>query len=337
MTQAAEDTEQYAMEHDNAPDGQSDVPKPSQDINVEARSNETEIEIDVVDDTPKVDQGRQPLPDSVKREALADDMEDYSSKVQERMNQLKKAFHDKRRESEAKDRIIEENTNATRYYMQQAQHLQAQQQQERQAYMQQANRRAELEMQTAQKEYQNAFDEGDAEAVSEAQKKMNDAGQFQTRLNEYGASLPTAQQQQQQQQQQVAQAQQQQYTQTQRPQATLDEATASWVNNNAWFGPTGDHEMTSTAMGIHEELVEDGFREGSPEYFKRIDARIRTRYPEKFGNRRSRPSTVVAPAGRHPQGKKVVLTETQVQVARDLGITTQQYANGVAKMQRGNS
>lgn len=330
----AQAQEQFVMEHG---DEDSVLPELAEPIEIETKDNETVIdtEIEIVDDTPPADQGRQALPVEVRDTALEDDMEGHSTKVQERINQLKKAYHDMRRDNEAKDRLIEENTNATQYYMGRTQQLQQQQAQERQAYMNQASRRAELEMEQATSEYQEAFDEGDAEAVAKAQVRMNDAGRFQGELSQYTAQQQRAQPRPQ--QQAVAQPQQQQYTQKQQPQVALDPDTQDWVTKNKWFGPGGDHEMTATAMGLHEEMEVEGFRPGSPEYFKRIDARMRTRFPEKFGQQQQRPSTVVAPAGRTPQGRKVVLTETQVRLAKSLGLTPQQYANGVAKMNRGNS
>lgn len=315
-------TQEAAVEEFVVDQGDGDPEAILPETEIEPREGDMEIVIE--DDTPEVDQGRDPLP----REALddlelEDDAKNYSKNVQSRMNKLKKAYHDERREKESMQRELEESTNATRYFMSESQKKDM-------AFAQQATIAVNYEMEKARESYQEAFDDGDAEAVSKAQQQMNQIGIRKDKLDRYNQQNPQGQQRQ-----PIAKPQQQAYAQQQKP-PKLDEATESWVGNNKWFGPKGDHEMTSTAMGIHEELVDDGFREGSPEYFKRIDARMRTRFPEKFGGHQQ-PSTVVVPSSRQLAGKKVVLTETQVKVARDLGITLQQYANGVAKMQRGNS
>jgi hypothetical protein len=49
-----------------------------------------------------------------------------------------------------------------------------------------------------------------------------------------------------------------------------------------------------------------------------------------------KPSTVVAPATRSSSTKKIQLTSTQVALARKLGITPQQYAVELAKLEKQN-
>ena len=85
------------------------------------------------------------------------------------------------------------------------------------------------------------------------------------------------------------------------------------MRENPWFGQ--DKEMTSFAYGLHEKLVfPDHFDGGAP---ADVEA------PRK---------SVVAPAtraGKTP--RKVTLNNTQVDLAKKLGITVEQYANQVAK------
>ena len=59
------------------------------------------VEIEVVDDTPPEDRGREPLPENIKKELEEDDLEEYSEKVKKRLSQMKKVWHDERREKEA--------------------------------------------------------------------------------------------------------------------------------------------------------------------------------------------------------------------------------------------
>ena len=74
--------------------------KPAQD--------ELDFEIEEEDDTPKADRGRDPLPKEVVEELEQDELTDYSERVKQRMAQLKKVWHDERREKEAADRERQE-------------------------------------------------------------------------------------------------------------------------------------------------------------------------------------------------------------------------------------
>jgi spermidine synthase len=98
--------------------------------------------------------------------------------------------------------------------------------------------------------------------------------------------------------------------------------------------------MTSLALGLHEKLKKEGVVVSSPEYYKRIDNTMRQRFPEKFetdqetkSERSTRPSTVVAPATRSTSSKKIRLTTSQLSIAKKLGLTNEQYAQAVIKME----
>jgi hypothetical protein len=89
--------------------------------------------------------------------------------------------------------------------------------------------------------------------------------------------------------------------------------------------------MTGFALGLHDELVASGYSATSDEYYERIDARMREVFPDKFEDAEPKRKTqVVAPATRSTAPKKVTLTKTQVQLAKRLGLTPQQYAKQVA-------
>jgi len=60
-----------------------------------------DVDIEVVDDTPEEDRGREPLPKHVVDELEADELEEYSDKVKVRLKQMKKVWHDERRAKEA--------------------------------------------------------------------------------------------------------------------------------------------------------------------------------------------------------------------------------------------
>jgi hypothetical protein len=70
-----------------------------------------EIELEIEDDTPEEDRGREPLPKDLVEELEADELEDYSDKVKTRLKQMKKVYHDERRAKETADRERQEAVN----------------------------------------------------------------------------------------------------------------------------------------------------------------------------------------------------------------------------------
>ena len=132
----------------------------------------------------------------------------------------------------------------------------------------------------------------------------------------------------------------------QQPQAVQpDEKTLRWQAKNQWFGSDGFEEVTSFALGLHQKLVNSGVDPRSDEYFSQIDTRVKSKFPEVFGeyeeparNRDAprKPAAVAAPATRSSGVKKVQLTTTQLALAKKYGLTPQQYAAEVAKLERNN-
>jgi hypothetical protein len=109
--------------------------------------------------------------------------------------------------------------------------------------------------------------------------------------------------------------------------------------------------MTSLALGLHEKLVRSGVPVGSEEYYKRIDDRMRKLFPENFEEsseadveveaepQKAKPKAspqVVAPASRSTSPKKIRLTKTQVALANKLGLTPEQYARELTKLEARN-
>ena len=97
--------------------------------------------------------------------------------------------------------------------------------------------------------------------------------------------------------------------------------------------------MTGMALAVHEQLKEEGVALSSKEYYRRIDETMRKRFPEKFESdkpeetRGTKPSTVVAPASRSTSSKRVRLTQSQMNIAKKLNLTPEQYAQAVLKLE----
>jgi hypothetical protein len=102
--------------------------------------------------------------------------------------------------------------------------------------------------------------------------------------------------------------------------------------------------MTATALGIHEDLRDRGVAIGSEEYYAALDKTMRKRFSDYFSDQgsdeakprgdspKAKPATVVAPATRTTAPKRVRLTQSQVAIAKKLGITPEQYVREVLKL-----
>ena len=296
-----------------------------------ANPAETEIEIEIVDDTPERDRGRKPLDKEV-ADPTDDEIENYSEGVKKRIKELTHARHDERR---AKESLLREKQELERLAQQMhaennrlKQHVNAGSKQ----YVESVKQLADSDVEKAKKALKEANESFDTEAIISAQEALMDAKmRAQAAKNFRPTSLQVDET--------PVQTQQNQET---RP--TVDEKTLRWQAKNQWFGQSGFEELTSFALGLHQKLVNSGIDARSDEYYERIDARMKSTFPEVFGGEDKpksgdssrKPSTVVAPATRSSGARKVQLTTTQVALAKKFGLTPQQYAAELAKMEKSN-
>ncbi|NBP04465.1 MAG: hypothetical protein EBU90_31155, partial [Proteobacteria bacterium] len=90
-----------------------------------AEGGSAKPEIEVEDDTPEADRGREPMPKEIVEELENDELEDYSEKVKLRLKQMKKVWHDERREKERLMREQSEALTAAQRYRQEVEQLRA--------------------------------------------------------------------------------------------------------------------------------------------------------------------------------------------------------------------
>lgn len=294
-------------------------------------NTEDDLSIDIVDDTPPEDRGRKPLPKEIVEELEKDDLEDYSDKVKKRLSQMKKVWHDERR---AKEEAAREREEALRYAQAQSEENRKLKQQlgyGQKMYIQQATRSAEADIEAAKARLKQAYEEADADKLTAAQEALTDA---KLKLKDYQRYTPSLQDEE----EGVQQPQQ-----TRQPTITVDPKAEAWRQRNSWWGV--DKEMTALALGLHDKLVNDGIDPRSDEYYQRIDKTIRKRFPENFEEenveqekpvQRTKAANVVAPATRASAPRQVRLTASAVAIAKRLGITPEQYAKEVLKLENGN-
>jgi len=286
-----------------------------------------EVEIEIEDDTPEEDRGREPMPKPIVEELEKDELEAYDEKTKERLKQMRKVWHDERRAKEAAAREREEAIQFAQKLMQENQRIKSILSTGEKEYASTVENAANLELEIAKKKYKDAYDVGDADAMVEAQNAMQQANikivqaqNFKIPLQEEDFSV------------------QQQYVPQQAQQAPADRKLLAWQERNPWFGQ--DEEMTAAALGLHEKLKRNGTIPVSDEYYAASDKTMRRRFPENFDEvetreekSRTKPSTVVAPASRSTSSNKIKLKASQVQLARKLGLTPEQYANEVKKLE----
>jgi len=290
------------------------------------KADEDDIDIEVVDDTPKKDRGKKP---STPPEDLTDEeLENYSEKVKKRLQHFSKGYHDQRRAAEQAAREKAELEAFTARLVEENKKLKGTVGQNQQAMLEQAKKMAERELEEAKAKFKAAYDAGESDAVVAAQEEMTAAKLKADRVN--NLKLPSLQENETEVQ-----------TQTTAP-AVVDERAAKWQQDNSWFGQ--DDEMTSFALGLHQKLVKQGINPRSDEYYEKINSRMRHVFPDAFDDveeedepeetKPRRKTNVVAPATRSTAPKKIVLTQTQVALAKRLGVPLEEYAKQVAMEMR---
>ena len=301
-----------------------------EDFEVETET-ETEVEaekdapdIEVVDDTPEEDRGREPMPKEIVEELEADELDEYSDKVKTRLKQMKKVWHDERREKERVLREQKEAVAATQKLLEENRRLKQTLSRGEQDLLETYRKAAEYEQEAAKRAYREAYEAGDTDKVIEAQELLSNAAYKMQQINNYRPTL--------QQPEETVESPQQ----VQRPQ--LDQKTIAWQERNTWWGT--DDEMTASALGLHQKLVRERGPQyaGTDEYWDAIDKTMRRRFPEYFGGeletetRAAKPASVVAPASRSRSPKKIVLKHSQLAIAKKLGLTPEQYARELMKV-----
>jgi hypothetical protein len=298
------------------------------DITVE---EDGDIEIEIEDDTPEDDRGRTPVSQDVVRqlEVETDELDKYSKDAKDKLIKMKRVWHDERRAKEEAYREQQEAINMARKLMDENKRMSTMIQNGSQEYAKTIQNAAQMELKMAQRAYKDARDMGDTDAEMDAQQAMQAANLRVMQANNF--RMPSLQEEK-----YEVQTPQEQVQQAPRP----DNRAMEWQERNSWFGQ--DEEMTAAALGLHEKLKRQGVPVGSDEYYTTLDRTIRRRFSENFNEperadsesvARTKPSTVVAPATRSTSSKKIKLRQSQIAISKKLGLTPEQYALELRKLE----
>jgi len=293
-----------------------------------AKEKEEDIEIEVVSDVPLEDRGRKPS--EPPEEVTNKELENYSDKVKKRIQHFSKGYHDERRAKEAAQREREELERYAKKLLEDNRKLKSSVDKGHNALIASAKKQTESEVTLAKKQYREAYDSGQSDAIVEAQDVLTNAN---IRKDKVSNLRPRAE---------VPLQTGQNTVQSPEPapeRVPRDAKAETWRDGNSWFG--ADDEKTAFALGLHTKLTKEGIDPRSDDYYGKIDARMREVFPSQFddgiddsGTPKKTSSNVVAPATRSIAPKKIRLTESQQTIARKLGVPLKQYAEQVAELAR---
>jgi hypothetical protein len=284
---------------------------------------------DQSEDAPADDTSEEQVAEAADRvESGEDDLNDYSKNVQKRIKNLTQKYREAERQGQ-------EAATFAQQVFQENQQLKERMEKLDSGYLNEYGARIESQIGTARKAYKDAYDAGDTDAMIEAQEAL---ARVTTEKDRYDMAKRRADQQREarpapEQWQQAPQPQQQApQPQPQAPQP--DPKAQDWAERNEWFGQ--DEVMTYAAFGIHRKLVEEeGFDPAGEEYYKEIDRRMRTEFPQKFAAKKSSTKSQVASAGSSAsrttkQGRRSVkLSPSQIAIAKRLNVPLEEYAKYV--------
>jgi len=289
---------------------------------LQQEAEDKEIEIVEAEEQEEQAQASEEQTEAPQQEAAnEDELQEYSKNVQQRISKLTKKYRDEEAQRIAAIEFAES-------VKKQNDELKARLDALDQSYTSEFGTRVDSQIEAAKQAYQKAYDDGDAEAMFEAQKNLSKLALDQAQLEqakkrqetrtEQPVEQPTASQ-----------------PQAQQP-AAPDPKAEAWAQKNEWFG--ADQTMTYAAFGVHRQLIEDeGFDPQSDEYYNELDNRMRKEFPHKFAapakndtGPRVASAESTASRSKSTKGRRTVkLTPSQIAIAKRLNVPLEEYAKYV--------
>ena len=273
------------------------------EVEIEEPKNE---EPEVVDEQPK-------------QEATPKEDEDYSQRVQRRINKLVQ----QRKESDAKAEEKEQELNALKQRLERLE----------QGETQKAQKQFEDRYVSVKQEMQKAIEEGDTGKQVEYAEQL--------------ADIRSAMKVSELQRQQVIQQKTQSPTVGRAAQPSAPKKAMDWWGKNQWFNSPGYERETAAARSIDVQLDLEGYDKESDQYYETLNNRLQKIFPELISKPdmpvKTRPKssqTIVAPSagGSTKTGNRVKMTKEQLRMAREIGLTTPEqikaYAEEIKKQER---
>ena len=137
-------------------------------------ATESEVEVEIVDDTPEKDRGRKPLEKQVD-DPTDEEIESYSDKVQSRIKELTHARHDERRVKEAVMREKQELERLAQQLIAENNNLKKSVNANQEAFAQTAQQKVESDLVLARRKLKEAHEAFDTDAIIAAQEELAEA------------------------------------------------------------------------------------------------------------------------------------------------------------------
>jgi small-conductance mechanosensitive channel len=287
------------------------MPEPEQSlVDLPSEGPHVSVEIDKDSVSPAIQEG------------TVEEHEEYSAKVQKRIDKLTKKAREAERQQKAAIEYAKNVQQENTALKGRVHNLDV-------GYVSEYGDRINSQTESITRDMQDAVASGDTTKQVELNKKLAQLAIEEERVRAAKAEQKRMEQAPAPAAQQVAQ-----------PQAPVrpDPKAEEWATENKWFGE--NDAMTFAAFGIHKTLVEEeGFDTNSPEYYAEIDKRVREAFPHKFNQETVVGETVSVSEGRRPQqavasavrssnsGRKTVkLSPSEVAIANKLGVPLNEYA-----------
>ena len=244
-------------------------------------------------------------------------LQDYSDKVQKRIKKL--TFQAK--EAERRERAAVDYAKGLKDKYESAE---KKFEETDTNYLNEYNARVDSEREKAKSELRVALDSNDTDQIMEAQDKLTKLSVEKEKVSMTLADKESRKKQ----------IESQPVEQTEAPQPKISTRAQEWATDNEWFG--SDRVLTSAAMGIHEDLLQEGIDAETDGYYNQINKRMKEYFPQKFAESSTEETTKAAPVqnvasvSRRSGGRKSVkLTKSQVVIAKKLGVPLEEYAKYV--------
>ena len=309
--------EQLKLNREDEPISVGEDAHEEKELNVEQKKEEERPQLEEVDlgyTDPNKKETEAKVVDEKKTEEKPSNLNEISSSVQRRIDQLTKRYREaERREKAALDyaKGIQDKYKKAETTLNTVDDN----------YLKEFDARIEAQREQVKSNLKNAIQNNDADKIMEANDLL-------ARLSVEKEKARILQDKKK--EEQETKKTQPETTEQQQPQPQKREPSpkaTSWADKNTWFGK--DKVLTNAAYGIHEDLVAQGFDPESDDYYNEIDFKMREYFPNKF-EQEKRPTQTVASAGRKQEGRRTVkLTRSQVAIAKKLGVPLEEYAKFV--------
>ena len=281
-------------------------------VPIDTSGDPVEVEVkeeEKVNESPEIE-----IQEGQVTETKKEELEDYSQSVKRRIDKLTR----KMREAERREQAA---IDYAKKVQEQQKILAAQVKQRDTQWIGETEKNLDAQEEFAKRALQAAIQENDTEKQVEAQQAIS-------KMAVERQNLATQKMQVEAEPEEQPAPTFEQSVNTEQPKPPSDKAN-KWAEANPWFN--NDKVMTSAAMVIHGDLVQEGFDVESDDYYNEISQRIRTRFPQEFGDDKPRPTQKVASAVRTSStGRRTVkLTPSQVAIAKKLGVPLEEYAKHV--------